>query len=66
VLLLSGAQPEEGLDAAAQRTLDILLDELPPSRAVKVAQAITGAPRKLLYDYAMAHGVDAPQDDEAD
>jgi 16S rRNA (cytidine1402-2'-O)-methyltransferase len=66
VLLLSGAQQEEGLDSAAQRTLDLLLDELPPSRAVKVAQAITGAPRKLLYDYAMAHAVDAPQDDDAD
>jgi 16S rRNA (cytidine1402-2'-O)-methyltransferase len=33
---------------------------------VKVAQAITGASRKLLYDYAMTRGVDAPQDDDAD
>ncbi|WP_439535770.1 16S rRNA (cytidine(1402)-2'-O)-methyltransferase [Methyloversatilis sp.] len=65
VLLLAAAQPEEGLDAAARRTLDLLLGELPPSRAVKVAQAITGAPRKLLYDHAMAHGTDAPQDEDA-
>ncbi|MDP3871928.1 MAG: 16S rRNA (cytidine(1402)-2'-O)-methyltransferase [Methyloversatilis sp.] len=65
VLLLAAAQPEEGLDAAARRTLDLLLDELPPSRAVKVAQAITGAPRKLLYDHAIAHGTDAPQDEDA-
>jgi len=64
VLLLAGAQPEEGLDVGARRTLDLLLDELPPSRAVKLAQAITGAPRKLLYDHAMAHAVDAPQGEE--
>lgn len=63
VLLLAGAPQRDGLDAAAQRTLDLLLDELPPSRAVKVAQAITGAPRKLLYDYAMAQGVGTPHDD---
>lgn len=65
VLLLAAAPPEEGLDAAARRTLDLLLDELPPSRAVKVAQAITGAPRKLLYDHAMTYGTDAPQDEDA-
>ena len=65
VLLLAAAQPEEGLDATARRTLDLLLDELPPSRAVKVAQTITGAPRKLLYDHAMTHGTDAPQDEDA-
>jgi 16S rRNA (cytidine1402-2'-O)-methyltransferase len=65
VLLLAAAQPEEGLDATARRTLDLLLDELPPSRAVKVAQAITGAPRKLLYDHAMTHGTDALQDEDA-
>lgn len=66
VLLLSGAPPEEGLGAEACRTLDLLLDELPPSRAVKLAQALTGAPRKLLYDYAMERGVDAAQDDADD
>ncbi|AOF81519.1 16S rRNA (cytidine(1402)-2'-O)-methyltransferase [Methyloversatilis sp. RAC08] len=65
VLLLAAAQLEEGLDAAARRTLELLLDELPPSRAVKVAQAITGASRKLLYDHAMAHATDAPQDEDA-
>ena len=64
VLLLSAAQPEAGLDTAVRRTLDILLNELPPSRAVKVAQAITGAPRKLLYDHAMAHATDVPQDED--
>ncbi|WP_026224684.1 16S rRNA (cytidine(1402)-2'-O)-methyltransferase [Methyloversatilis thermotolerans] len=66
VLLLAGAPQQDGLDAVAQRTLDVLLDELPPSRAVKVAQHITGAPRKLLYDYAMAHGVAATQQDDTE
>jgi 16S rRNA (cytidine1402-2'-O)-methyltransferase len=32
---------------------------------VKLAQAITGAPRKLLYAHAMTLGVDAPADDDS-
>jgi 16S rRNA (cytidine1402-2'-O)-methyltransferase len=65
VLLLSAPPQAEGLDAATLRTLGLLLDELPPSRAVKLAQAITGAPRKLLYAHAMTLGVDAPADDDS-
>jgi 16S rRNA (cytidine1402-2'-O)-methyltransferase len=65
VLLLSGSPQLEGADAASLRTLDLLLEELPPSRAVKLAQAITGAPRKLLYAHAMARGADAPVDEDA-
>lgn len=64
VLLLSGAPQAEGLDAASRRTLELLLAELPPSHAVKLAQAITGAPRKLLYQHAMEQGGEAqPEDD---
>jgi 16S rRNA (cytidine1402-2'-O)-methyltransferase len=65
VLLLAGAAPEEGLDEAARRTLDLLLEALPPSRAVKLAQAITGAARGLLYDHAMAQAAEAPQEEDA-
>lgn len=64
VLLLSGAPATEGLDDASLRTLDLLLDEMPPSRAVKLAQAITGASRKLLYARAMERGVAAPADED--
>lgn len=66
VLLLSGPpQQADGLDAATLRTLELLLDEMPPSRAVKLAQAITGAPRKLLYAQAMARGGEAPADEDS-
>ena len=65
VLVLSGPPQLEGADAASLRTLDLLLEELPPSRAVKLAQAITGASRKLLYAHAMARGADAPVDEDA-
>jgi 16S rRNA (cytidine1402-2'-O)-methyltransferase len=64
VLLLSGPPLTEGLDDACLRTLDLLLDEMPPSRAVKLAQAITGASRKLLYAHAMERGVAAPADED--
>jgi 16S rRNA (cytidine1402-2'-O)-methyltransferase len=51
VLLLAGA---EASDVAAklaegQRVYKILIRELPPSRAAKLAAEITGAPRKALY-----------------
>ena len=32
-----------------QRVFAILRDELPPAKAAKLAAAITGAPRKMLY-----------------
>jgi len=51
VLLVAGA---EGADADARlaegrRVFALLREELPPARAAKLAAAITGAPRKLLY-----------------
>lgn len=51
VLLVAGA---EGADAdvrlaEGRRVFALLREELPPARAAKLASAITGAPRKLLY-----------------
>ena len=45
---------ETALDAAALRTLDLLLAELPLKTAVKLAADISGAPRNALYDAALA------------
>lgn len=52
VLLVAGA---EGAAADAQlaegrRVFALLREELPPARAAKLAAAITGAPRKALYE----------------
>ncbi|WP_395684278.1 16S rRNA (cytidine(1402)-2'-O)-methyltransferase [Dokdonella sp.] len=51
VVIVAGAQ---GDDADAQlaegrRVFALLREELPPARAAKLAAAISGAPRKLLY-----------------
>lgn len=45
---------EVGVDAAALRTLDVLLKELPLKTAVKLCAEITGQPRNALYDAALA------------
>jgi 16S rRNA (cytidine1402-2'-O)-methyltransferase len=42
------------LDAAALRTLDLLLTELPLKTAVRLCAEITGQPRNALYDAALA------------
>ena len=52
VVLVAGA---DGADADAvlaegRRVFSLLRDELPPARAAKLAAAITGAPRKALYE----------------
>lgn len=46
--------PAQVLDARAEEILRLLLDELPPTRAAKLAAKITGVPRQVLYDYALA------------
>ena len=45
---------ETALDAAALRTLDLLLAELPVKTAVRLCAEITGQPRNALYDAALA------------
>jgi 16S rRNA (cytidine1402-2'-O)-methyltransferase len=57
-VLVLHALPEDdahsALDAAAQRTLALLLAELPLKQAVSLAASISGAPRNLLYQQALA------------
>jgi 16S rRNA (cytidine1402-2'-O)-methyltransferase len=48
------ADHDTGVDAAAQRVLALLLEELPLKTAVRLCAEITGAPRNALYDAALA------------
>ena len=51
VLLVAGRGEEvDARLAEGQRVFAILREELPPARAAKLAAAISGAPRKLLYE----------------
>ena len=52
VLVAAGAA-ETSEAADGERVLKLLLEELPPSRAAKLAAEITGAPRKALYELAL-------------
>jgi 16S rRNA (cytidine1402-2'-O)-methyltransferase len=56
VLVLHAMAAEEAgaLDTAAERTLALLLAELPLKQAVSLASAISGAPRNALYERALA------------
>jgi 16S rRNA (cytidine1402-2'-O)-methyltransferase len=47
------------IDAAAPKLLALLLEELPASRAARLAARITGAPRDELYRQALALGARA-------
>jgi len=50
VILVAGRGEEvDAKLAEGQRVFAILREELPPAKAAKLAAAITGAPRKLLY-----------------
>jgi 16S rRNA (cytidine1402-2'-O)-methyltransferase len=51
VVLIAGATGEEADATLAEgrRVFTLLCGELPPARAARMAAAITGAPRKLLY-----------------
>lgn len=55
VLLVSASPPnvEGGLDAESERVLKLLLAELPVKQAAKLAAAITGQPKNVLYDRAL-------------
>lgn len=54
VLLVSGATPQAGLDAETERTLSLLLQELPLKQAVQLAVKITGGNKNELYERALA------------
>jgi len=53
VLLISGAAAQTGLDAETERTLSLLLEELPLKQAVQLAVKITGANKNELYQHAL-------------
>jgi 16S rRNA (cytidine1402-2'-O)-methyltransferase len=55
VLIVSGAPQVDGaLDAEAERVLALVAADLPPAKAAKLAAAITGVPRDVLYAHALA------------
>jgi len=59
VLTVQGCVPAEtgaGDRALLQRLLPALLEELPPSRAVKVAAKLSGVPRQEVYAMALRLG----------
>lgn len=55
VLIVEGAPPadETTLDPAAERVLDVLLEELPVRQAAALAARITGLKKNLLYQVAL-------------
>ena len=53
VVLVSAAQAQTGIPNDAQRTLSVLLAELPLKQAVQLAVQITGIGRKELYQLAL-------------
>jgi 16S rRNA (cytidine1402-2'-O)-methyltransferase len=53
VLIVAGALRAWDDDAQAHRTLALLLEELPLSRAVALAAQITGAKKNALYQHAL-------------
>jgi 16S rRNA (cytidine1402-2'-O)-methyltransferase len=53
VVLVSGAEPQQGLPVEALSTLALLLEELPLKQAVQLAAKISGANRSELYQEAL-------------
>ncbi|WP_225785509.1 16S rRNA (cytidine(1402)-2'-O)-methyltransferase [Xenophilus sp. Marseille-Q4582] len=56
------AAGDGAVDASAQRTLRLLLAELPTKSAVRLAAEISGAPRNALYALALQWREDADDD----
>jgi 16S rRNA (cytidine1402-2'-O)-methyltransferase len=53
VVLVSGAQPAEGMSAETLATLALLMEDLPLKQAVQLTAKITGANRSELYQLAL-------------
>ena len=47
------ARPATAGDDMHDATLDVLLAEVPLAQAVRIAVALTGAPKKRLYERAL-------------
>jgi 16S rRNA (cytidine1402-2'-O)-methyltransferase len=59
VVVIAGREPaasREGDEAALATLLPALLEELPPSRAVRIAAKLTGVPRRRAYELALKLG----------
>ena len=54
VLIVSPPTPQQGLSTDAERTLKLLLGELPLKTAARLASEITGASKNDLYERALA------------
>jgi len=68
VLHAAPARPaqDDALPADAERTLRVLLRELPLKHASAIAAELCGLPRKRLYAQALAWRQDEPSPDDAD
>jgi 16S rRNA (cytidine1402-2'-O)-methyltransferase len=68
VLHAAPARPtqDDALPADAERTLRVLLRELPLKQASAIAAELCGLPRKRLYAQALAWRQDEPAPDDAD
>jgi 16S rRNA (cytidine1402-2'-O)-methyltransferase len=64
VVVVGGAPAGESGEGEAllATLLPLLLEELPPSRAVRIAARATGLPRSRVYAAALALGADRPED----
>ena len=62
VLVVAGAGPGRAGDDEARRTLEVLLQELPLTRAARVAARLTGVPRQELYRLGLQLGAPGEAD----
>ncbi len=61
VVVIAGCAPvaaREGDERLLGRLLPALLEELPPSRAVRIAAKLSGVPRRRAYEIALRLGVE--------